>query len=273
MRLYIYLMLHVISWSGGKDSTATIILMHQHRNEIIKEGDRVVILFSEVMFDKEKGISGHNPDIISFIHGAKGFIESQYGFTVEILHSDKDFLDVFFHKLTRSPDPSRVGMTRGFPRSGICSVQRDCKLAPIHKWKKEHSQEASISYVGIAYDEEKRLESLHRLPDTVSLLEKYKMTESDAMRLCEENNLLSPQYNLNGGMQTRDGCWFCPNSKVAEHRAIMESDPETWKRYIELEHVPNLAYAKFNPYSDETLHERDARIRSEGKQISLFDDF
>ena len=45
----------VASWSGGKDSTASIILAHEH-NEPLD-----AIVFSEVMFDLKNKISGENP--------------------------------------------------------------------------------------------------------------------------------------------------------------------------------------------------------------------
>ena len=129
-------MRHVISWTGGKDSTATVILFKQHEKELLRDGDVVDILFSEVMFDKENGISGHNPEIIEFIYKEKQIFES-WGYNVNILHSDRDYLDVFYHRLRRSPDPNRIGLTHGFITSGICSVKRDCKLKPIEKWYKE----------------------------------------------------------------------------------------------------------------------------------------
>ena len=51
----------VASWSGGKDSTASIILAHEH-NEPLD-----AIVFSEVMFDLKNKISGENPRHIKFI--------------------------------------------------------------------------------------------------------------------------------------------------------------------------------------------------------------
>lgn len=260
-------MIHAISWSGGKDSTATVILFHEHQNEILKSGDGVVILFSEVMFDKVNNISGHNPDVIKFIYQAKERFES-WGYKVEILHSDKDYFDVFFHKLTRSPDPERIGKPYGFVRAGICSVKRDCKLKPINDWYKAHKD--VIQYVGIAIDEPDRLESL-RKQGCISLLEKYGYTERDAMDLCEAYDLVSPQYELNAGKQKRDGCWFCPHAKLCEHRAIYEAHPDAWARYVALENIPNLAYKSWNPYTTETLHDRDDIIRNGAKQISIFD--
>ena len=60
-----------VSWSGGKDSTASIILAHLH-------GDPVdSIVFAEVMFDIVNGISGENPQHIDFIHLNHGVTKSR----------------------------------------------------------------------------------------------------------------------------------------------------------------------------------------------------
>ena len=45
-------------WSGGKDSTASIILAHIHHLPITE------IVFCEVMFDKSRNISGEIPEHI-----------------------------------------------------------------------------------------------------------------------------------------------------------------------------------------------------------------
>lgn len=248
--------IHAINWSGGKDSTATIILFHEHEKEIISPGDQVVILFSEVMFDKNNNISGHNPDIIRFIYDKKETFES-WGYEVNILRSDKDYLDVFFHRLKRSPDPKRVGLVHGFVPSGICAVKRECKLKPIHEWYRSCHGDI-IQYIGIAADEPSRLISLHRMSNAVSLLERYGLTEKDAMGLCQDWGMLSPQYSL--GVK-RDGCWFCPNAKPCEHAAIAEAYPDAWARFVALEQEPNLAYPTWNVFTHETLRERDVMVR------------
>ena len=49
------------SWSGGKDSTASIILDHIHRLPPTK------IIMSEVMFDKKRNISGELPEHMEWV--------------------------------------------------------------------------------------------------------------------------------------------------------------------------------------------------------------
>jgi hypothetical protein len=251
---------HVISWSGGKDSTATVILFHEHENELLKQGDTVTILFAEVMFDLKRNISGHNPQIIKFIYEKKQIFES-WGYTVQILRADTDYLDNFWHKLSRSPKPERVGKTWGFVPGGICAIKRDCKLKPINQWNEQHARDNRIQYIGIAIDEPSRLEAVHKQPDQISLLEKYGYTENDAMNLCRKYNMVSPQYSMEG--LKRDGCWFCPNAKLCEHKAIYKEMPAVWQEYVALEQTPNLAYPKWNPYTTQTLKDRDELIRKE----------
>ncbi len=251
---------HVISWSGGKDSTATVILFKQHENELIREGDKVYVIFAEVMFDAKKGISGHNPGIIKFIY-EKAEIFRSWGYEVNILHATgkrKDYLDFFYHKMKRCyVHPQHEGLVYGFPASGTCGVKRDLKLQPIEDFKKKIEH---IDYVGIAADEKSRLESLYKKENTISLLDRYGYTEQDAKALCEQYDMLSPQYLLGDGKQKRDGCWFCPNAKLCEHKAIKEANPAAWKKYVSLENTENLCYSKWNMYSDETLHQRDEML-------------
>ena len=270
-------MYHVISWSGGKDSTATILLFHKHEEELMNPGDRVIIVFAEVLFDAKSNISGHNPDIIDFIHEKKKVFES-WGYDVRILHANgkrKDFLDFFHHTMGKSRlHPEHEGMRYGFPASGICGVKRDLKLKPIEDFKKTLKNTEHIDYVGIAKDEPTRLVALYKEANTVSLLDKYGYTEEDARMLCLENDMLSPQYLLADGKQKRDGCWFCPNAKLCEHKAIKDRLPEAWAKYVSLEDEPNVAYSKWNVFAKESLHDRDQRLTSDlYKQLTLSDLF
>ena len=259
-------------WSGGKDSTATVLLFHEHEHELMKEGDTVTINFVEVMFDLKNNISGHNPESVQFISKTKKIFES-WGYKVNILHADKDYLTRFNERLKRCKDPSSNGLKRGFPVSGgRCWVQRDLKMKPLETYKKSLMSEDIVEYVGIAADEPERYESLTNSSHTAtSLLVKYGLTEQDAKDLCREKNMLSPHYSLNNGQQRRDGCWFCPHAKLCEHEAIYKSNPEAWEKYVSLEDDPELGYKKWNIYSSTTLHNRDWIIKHAGEQISMFE--
>lgn len=249
-----------LSWSGGKDSTASIILAHEH-NEPIDE-----IVFCEVMFDLKNEISGENPRHIKFVKEVARPVFESWGYKVVILRADRDYLD-FFHRVIEKPKKhiEHKGKKFGFPTYGMCGVKRDLKMKPIELHYKE-IQEQVTHYIGICADEIKRLESLHKNSNQISLLEKYNYTEEMAKRKCEEYGLLSPCYELS----KRGGCWFCPNAKFKEHREIKRLYPGAWKKFVELENEDNIANCKYNPFG-KSLHEIDEQIEWDSRQMTIFD--
>ncbi len=222
------------SWSGGKDSTASIILEH------IQGLPPSDIIFSEVMFDKKRGISGELPEHIDFVKNTAIPIFESWGHKVEILHSDKDYLDVFFNVVKRSKVPERIGKFSGFPIAGLCWINSRCKIAPIHKFVKQLSSSDFVQYIGIAADEPERLKRMEGT-NKISLLARYGYTEKMAFDLCKQYDLLSPIYNFS----RRGGCWFCPNSSNKEFARVKLMHPELWAELEELSHTENLASWSF----------------------------
>lgn len=250
-----------VSWSGGKDSTASIILAHEH-NEPINS-----IVFVEVMYDIKRNISGENPEHIKFIKEvAKPLFES-WGYPVHIVRAKKDYLD-FFNRIIKSPRKyqDRKGKKFGFPANGMCGVKRDLKLKPMSDFYKMFNRNELIEYVGICADETKRLESLRKQNNKISLLEKYGCTEEMARQKCEEYGLLSPCYKYS----KRGGCWFCPNAKLMEHREIKRLYPDVWKEFVALEEETNIANNKWNVYG-KTLKEVDEELTWNERQMTIFD--
>ena len=141
-------------------------------------------VYCEVMFDKT--ISGEVPEHRDFIyHTAIPKLE-RMGVKARVLRAEKTYVDLFTGTVTRGP---KKGMLRAFPICGKCYVQRDCKIKPICRYQKSLPAD-TMQYIGIAYDEQKRLSRLKN--QQVSLLAKYKFTEEDAKQLCRKAGLLSP---------------------------------------------------------------------------------
>lgn len=215
------------SWSGGKDSTASIILEHIYGLPQSK------IIMSEVMFDRKRDISGELPEHMEWVHDTAIPLFRSWGYEVEILRADKDYLDLFFHKIEKSKVTERIGKARGFLLSGRCDANRDLKIKPINGYYK-NIKEDFIQYVGIAADEPKRLERLQGT-NMVSLLAKYGYTEQLAYNLCKKFGLLSPVYNFS----KRGGCWFCPNSSTKEFAHTKSEHPELWEELRRLSLTDN----------------------------------
>lgn len=248
-------MKYIASWSGGKDSTASIILAHEHNDPLD------LIIFSEVMFDEN--ISGELPEHIDFIKNKAIPVFNSWGYEVKILHSDKTYMDCFHHRTVRGKN---VGMKKGFVMSGHCDVQRDCKLRAIRNfWK---SVEGKITqYIGIATDEPVRMERVVKTRNQVSLLEKYGYTEQMAFDLCGKYNLLSPIYDF----APRGGCWFCPNARHAQLKYLRTNHRDLWDKLIQLENEPNLIGNKWNTLTNTSIHDWEERFYWEEQQMTIFD--
>ena len=138
-------------WSGGKDSTASIILEHIHglpKSEIV---------FCEVMFDIEKGISGENPEHIEFINNVAIPLFKTWGYEITILRANIDYKYIFYMPVSsRTKHPERIGKPRGFVLGRGCSVKKECKLNPIKKYIRQKKEEGYSQIIGIASDEMKQ---------------------------------------------------------------------------------------------------------------------
>ena len=144
-------MKYIASWSGGKDSTASIILAHEHGEPLD------LIIFSEVMFDKN--ISGELPEHIDFIKNKAIPVFESWGYEVKILHSDKTFLDCFYHIVQKSQ--KNKGKRQGFPFPGMCKINDRCKTKPLDRYFKNYPGEYT-KYIGIAKDEPKRKKRINK---------------------------------------------------------------------------------------------------------------
>lgn len=99
-----------------------------------------------------------------------------------------------------------------------------------------------ISYVGIAVDEPKRLERMHKKKNQFSLLEKYNCTEKMAYDLCKQYGLLSPVYENS----KRNSCWFCSNQRKSGLLWLYKNHKELFMKLVELNTTPNEASEKWN---------------------------
>lgn len=222
-------MKHFASCSFGKDSIATILLALQHNEPL----DGAV--FAEVMFDNTRGISGEIPEHIEWVKNIAIPKLQALGCPTHIVRNTKDDYMTQFHHITqKSKDPSRIGKKQGFLIGGRCILNNRGKIKPLKQFFKQFNEQV-IEYVGIAIDEPKRLEKLHKQQNKVSLLEKYNYTEQMAYDLCKQYDLLSPLYKN----AQRGGCWFCPNAKICEFAKLKVNHPELWNELEQLAKEPD----------------------------------
>lgn len=204
------------SWSGGADSTATALIAME-RNEPM-----TALVYCEVMFNET--ISGEVPEHAKFISETAIPYFEKNGIKVIRLKSEKTFCDYFYWPITKGKNKGKL---HGFPMSRKCSVKRDCKLPPLNKFIKEHKD--STWYLGIAYDEERRIKKMPN--NAISLLNNYKITQKGAREICKKHGLLSPIYEFT----KRGGCFFCPNACDQELKHLREYHPKLWNKLLEMQ--------------------------------------
>lgn len=209
----------VVSWSGGKDSTATIILMHEHQIPI-KE-----IVYVRMMYDEE--LPATLPVMTDFVDRAKEIFED-WGYKVRIVKSIKTASEMMNKVYKKSKYTYKNGSPYGvnaFTRNG-CTFT-GIKTRTIEKITADYTD--CYHMIGYACDEESRI---HRLDEKKqSIMVELGVKEADAYDVCRKYNLLSPYYEL--GLK-RDGCWFCPSASVRERALIKSEHPDLYHKIQEM---------------------------------------
>ena len=158
---------YIASCSGGKDSVATFCWLHSTMNRWMKPCSvRSCSTKTQAVKSRNTGTSsmtGSSPSVKRSWASSSPF------------HADKTYDDVSIMSSPADRIRARFAASHGL---GCVQSSRDCKIPPVRKYNAALSSD-TVSYVGIAQDEPKRLARLDGVKK-VSLLGKYGMTEADA---------------------------------------------------------------------------------------------
>lgn len=237
--------------SFGKDSIATILLAMEH-NEPLDE-----ILYTEVMFDNERGISGEVPVHIEWINNVAIPWFEEHGLKVTRFAAEKDYVSLFKRIRGDRSAPENRGKMSGFPIGHRCWAQGELKVGPIDAFIRKKKQVYEVTqYLGIAVDEPERWDRVKPVKNlnTVSLLIKYGYTEAMATDLCKKYGLLSPIYNSS----QRQGCWFCPNQRFSQLSILRKEYPHLWEELKTLSKEENVVGKTFK--EGLTIDEIEAKL-------------
>ena len=126
--------MHIISYSGGKDSTALIFMMIEKRMKIDK------IIFADTMLEY--------PEMYDFIDYIDGIVYDKIGIHITKTKPDKSFDYWFYGHYTRGNNMHEI---RGFPKVAQmgCWWNRESKIKPM----KKSLGSGNDIYLGIAYSE------------------------------------------------------------------------------------------------------------------------
>lgn len=210
-------MKYIASISYGKDSLAMLIKLKE-LNYPIDE-----VLCVDVMFNES--IPADKPEMVEFIKQADIILKDK--FDVEVKHiKGPTFCEVFYSKNKKG---KYIGNIHGYPLVFSAWCNSFLKVDPLNKYIKSLGEDV-ISYVGIAYDEPDRYNSLDKTKCIAPLYD-LKIDQKETKRICEKNNLLSPAYKS----QLRTGCWFCVKQNDKSLRLLIENNYEYFQMLKDME--------------------------------------
>ena len=211
-------MKHIVSFSGGKDSTAMLLRMLEEKMPI----DEIIYCDTGKDF----------PEMYKHIKQVDEYIYTNYAMSITTLKADKSFdYYMFDHVKTRGKNKGKKGYGWATMRARWCTTL--LKNNVIDNYLKDYKDEGYIEYIGIAYDEPKRVKD-KRYP-----LVEWEMTEKDCLQYCYDRG-----FDWGGLYEHFDrlSCWCCPLKNLKELRVLYTHYPKLWN---ELKEMDEKSYNKF----------------------------
>ena len=229
---------HVVSFSGGKDSTAMLLMM-------IERGIRV----DQVVFcDTTKEF----PAMYDHIELVEKMI-SPIRITKAMFDYDYYFSEYMFTKGKRTGERGY-----GWPFFG-CRWCTGEKISALKKAMLPHSTE----FIGIAADESWRTKKAsYEGRDVRFPLVEWGITEAMALAYCQSRGLT---FGGLYGKKKRVSCWCCPLQGIGELRTLHNDFPDLWARLK----VMDEKSTKYRFRNDYTLQQLERRFAAEEKQQRL----
>ena len=204
--------LHVVSFSGGKDSTAMLLRM-------IEEGYPVdIILFCDTGLEF--------PELLEHVDKVEKYISRP----IIRLKSDKDFM----YWAVEYPHVMKNGRKKigyGYPTPFTRYCTRELKTNVISRYLRELRKDYEvIQYIGIAADESKRKRDLN-----YPLID-WGMTETDCLKYCYDRG-----FDWGGLYEIWDrvSCWCCPLQSMDSLRKLKLYRPELWDKLRDIDKAIN----------------------------------
>jgi len=236
---------NIVSLSGGKDSTAMLLMMLE-RNEPIH---------SVVFFDT----GWEFPEMIEHIDK----LEKYTGIEVVKLKSRFPFHFWMYDRVifSKGGAPYRTG--RGWPHSGLrwCTGQ---KMETLEKYFNSQKKKHPIqNCIGIANDEKNRMVTCDKKKRfTRYPLIEYGIDEKTALQYCYKHGFdWGGLYELFG----RVSCFCCPLQRVGELKNLWLRRPELWEK---LKYMDSMANNKFKAGC--TVQNLEDRFFEEDRQMEFW---
>ena len=235
--------LHVVSFSGGKDSTAMLLRMKElgMKIDIILYCDTTVEF--PAMYDHVKKV------------------EAYVGIPIKVLRSDKDFeYYMLHHKVNARNGEIKQGYSFPDARNRWCTraLKTDLVKRYLRNLKKDYNV---IEYLGLAADESYRLERANNQRENVRYpLVEWEWTEADALQYCYNKG-----FDFGGLYElfSRVSCWCCPLQPLSELRTLRKEFPELWNKLLNWQTKTRRTYKPTY-----TVQELDIRFQFEEEKLA-----
>ena len=232
-------MKHIVSFSGGKDSTAMLLMMIEKKMQI----DEIIFADTGCEF----------PDMIKHVDDVERYIDMPIT-RIKAEHSFEYYLSKHKKKSGKYMHVDGLGWP-GF-RFRWCTGNLKTKVIDRHiKEQGEHCM-----YIGIALDESKRLERSYyknKMNWKFPLIE-WEVTEEQALHYCYNKGFDWSELYVNFD---RVSCYLCPLQKIGALRTLYNKYPDLWNEMMRLD---RLSYRSFT--TRKTLAELDIRFEMEAKK-------
>ena len=226
-------MKHIVSFSGGKDSTAMLLRMLEENMQV----DEIIYCDTYKEF----------PQMYNHIEKVRKYIKEKYNKEITTLKAEKDFdYYMFEHEKTRGKNKGKRGYGWSTMLCRWCTS--NLKTNVINKYLKAKNEEYT-EYIGIACDEPKRIK------DKCYPLIDWGMTEKDCLHYCYERG-----FDWDGLYEHFDrvSCWCCPLKNLKELKTLYTHYPELWE---ELKEMDKKSYNQFRKdYSVKELEEKFKKL-------------
>ena len=220
---------HAVSLSGGKDSTALLLLMIERGLAI----DTVIWADTGMEF----------PEMYGHIAKVDEYLFRERGLHITSLRPSTSFeyLMLEIPQQKKSAIDRRIAMgqpLKGYGWPGIKSRWCTGQLK-THRISKElnrlKGQYQLQQYIGIAADEAWRCKEFN-----YPLVE-WGITEAQALQVCYDRG-----FDFGGLYEIyhRASCWCCPFQRIGELRNLRHHHPELWARLLDMD---SRARAQFGP--------------------------
>ena len=221
---------HIVSFSGGKDSTAMLL----HMIELNMQIDDIVFLDTGVEF----------PQMYEHIDRVEKYI----GRKITKLKSNKSFEYCLLEHPLKGETAKKYGKGYNFPNARNRWCTGELKIDVLNDYIKDKNV---IKYVGIASDEPKRIKN-EQYP-----LVDWGWTEKKCLDYC-----YSKGFDWGGLYKyfNRLSCWCCYMQSVQDLRMLRKHFPELWNKLKSWE-----AKALNNLRPDHSLDWYEKRFRLEDK--------